>query len=245
MGVKHHRLPPDGVHRRRLPSGKELARVLRRIAARQLAELLARCRTRMPRRVNLDHWEQTIANEVQPYLLDYLIDGLEDQQRRQRRSRKRKDVAPGRRGLLYRLANVATQAAQRFAATTIQTATDAVNGLIEQAREVADRVSDGLSWLVDSLRSWFRGKTGKDRVVVAAAREAQDAFHRGQVEAAKEVELTRKRWLVGAKPCKECRKLAGKVVGVDELFVQLPGPYGSVRNPPLHPRCQCSMELIA
>lgn len=103
---------------------------------------------------------------------------------------------------------------------------------------------DTLDALSQSLGMIFNDPS---RAQMIAASEASRAYHGGQMITAEESgEVYGKTWLASADACDQCLALNGKTVPLDKPFVVLPGRYGVVMSPPLHPHCMCSQtyELL-
>jgi len=83
------------------------------------------------------------------------------------------------------------------------------------------------------------------RAEMIARTELSRAATRGQLEAFSQIMgeglapmTALKEWVVNGDPCPECEDVDGEQVGVDEVFSN--GEDG----PPLHPNCQCTLDLV-
>ncbi len=82
-----------------------------------------------------------------------------------------------------------------------------------------------------------------------AVTEANRAQHAAQFAVAKESGVVQgKRWILSSDACEKCKPMAGKVVGLNEIFttVDFGNPaYSEIYYPPLHPGCRCdAIEVV-
>lgn len=84
---------------------------------------------------------------------------------------------------------------------------------------------------------------GQARAVTVGLTESSRAVHGGQMLAAKESGVVSKmRWLASADACPLCLELDGKEVELGQPFTEAGGnpAYSTILHPPRHPRCQCT-----
>ena len=131
---------------------------------------------------------------------------------------------------------------------------------------IGDGLSEGLTvdQLTSRVQEWA-GRSGdferqiKWRARTVARTEASRALNEGQVESWKESGLTRMRWQVAPNPCEFCRMMGkrGQTQNINQPFFgvgeTLTAPksgntmvfdYSSVKSPPLHPNCRCTLVPI-
>jgi hypothetical protein len=80
-----------------------------------------------------------------------------------------------------------------------------------------------------------------NRAVAIAMNESAFAVNQARVDAAAQ-RKKKLRWVIGGKPCKECKSLAGKVVRPGVQFKTKSGM--KIDAPPLHPNCKCTVEEV-
>ncbi len=118
-----------------------------------------------------------------------------------------------------------------------------VTRMEEETRKiVAHVVSDGIEnkrgvqGLARDLRSRF-GDMSRNRSMVIARTETADALEQGFLDAAKDMGVTGKQWVV-TMPCEICEQNADVIVPLDGVF-----PSGHER-PPAHPTCRCALAPV-
>lgn len=110
----------------------------------------------------------------------------------------------------------------------------------ERARQSAREINDTTSsWLQEGreLSQVF----GSERVATIAATEAAFAANAGRAIVAK-AGGKKLQWVVGKKPCKFCKSIAGKVVKPGQPF-GVHGDY-TVYFAPAHPHCYCRVRQV-
>lgn len=262
-------MPIDPRHNRNIPAGAPIAKLLLRLWQRQKIEVLASLRTGMT--PDLSRYNQTLADLVRPYILQYVGDGGNDALRRIRKliergpPRKRKDFVwqlgqflRGDEGGRVEIGNdfdlfnphiltMIQQAVLQFAASTNAMTTQTVNEARENVRAMlAQGYTQGetIDQLTRRINEIF---DNRDRAWMIARTESSRAVHAGQVLAAKETGIVSgKKWLASADACKLCEALQGNVVGLDEVFTVDPkgGPYAAIAYPPRHPHCRCTFTEV-
>lgn len=102
---------------------------------------------------------------------------------------------------------------------------------------------------IQKLSEGYANRLLDYRANMIARTETHAASNFGQIsvwnEAARQGYIdrnsARKVWHVDGNPCPECQDLDGTSVGLDEVFVS---ESDAVDGPPLHPQCECDIELI-
>lgn len=255
-------MPVDPRHKRNLPAGSPLAKLLRRIWARQKQEAFQAVRHNQP--LNLARWNQPLAELAQPHFLSYVGDGANDAlkrireavrrgPRKQRRTRKDLLFGPSVGGEPATLAigndfdlfNPHVLAAIQRAVLAFADSTNATTMLsVNQAREEVRRLlgegytqGETITRLTRRINEIFDDRS---RAWMIARTESSRAVHLGQVLAAKETGIIKgKQWLASADACEKCEALNGMIVGIDENFTidMKGGPYAVIQFPPRHPHC--------
>jgi hypothetical protein len=145
------------------------------------------------------------------------------------------------------------QATFNFCESTNQTTDLALGEALEQLRQefiegLVDR-GDTIPELVDRVKKVFKSASDS-RAEQIARTEASRAVHSASLMSAKESGVVAgKKWLVSANSCDKCHGVADEYnQGIDldcEFANQGKNPdYASTQNPPLHPRCRCSITYV-
>ena len=253
----------DSRHGRHVPTGRDIARVLRGFNARLADDVVSRIER--GRRIDLSAWAAEITRVITPFLVGYYLRGAEEARRRIAAAAKEK-VA---RGLITKadgpvdeytrwlmssfdllLPNVRfaiNNMAFSFAQSTLATAeTDAATAYDQFRESLLAGVSrgDALKTITAEVQRTFRDPIRAQRVAMT---ETSRAMHQGQSDAAKASGIVSgTKWLASSDACPKCLALDGKVVAFGEPFWVNPkgGPYAIVEHPPLHPHCMCAIEEV-
>lgn len=115
------------------------------------------------------------------------------------------------------------------------------NAVLDDLREWAsERALTTLREINATSKEWLaegREPFSTDRVVMISVTEASNAHNVGFGLALKH-RGKRFKWVLDGKPCKACRKLAGRVRKPGQEFAK------GILNPPAHPHCQCSLVVV-
>tara|TARA_S200002703_G_scaffold157676_1_gene166205 strand:+ start:624 stop:1481 length:858 start_codon:yes stop_codon:yes gene_type:complete len=137
-------------------------------------------------------------------------------------------------------------------------------GRITSQHTFREIVGDGLETgesirsLTDRVQSYFEKDGDGDRAIRwraerIARTEASRSLNEGQVTAWKESGVTRMQWAIAPNPCQFCAAVSTKMQSVDVPFFNqgdritgvnggvLKFDYSSVKSPPLHPNCRCTL----
>lgn len=247
----------------RLPTGRQLAQLIRQLWKEQEAAMMSALRqygafafTQFDAR----RWEQALAERIKPILARYLIDGKEFVERRlaaamaDRKRATTKAIVQFPSPLIDpqdddnwdiynpEAVNFINTYSYNFAASTIATTRGKLATAYQKLQsDLAQGIEQGeaLKTVTASVMRTFRDP---QRAMTIAATEASRAYNYGRGISAKQSGVVSgKKWLASSDACPECLKLDGKVVPLDDPFTILPGggPYARVMYPPLHPRCFC------
>jgi hypothetical protein len=248
-------MPIDPKHGRTIPSGRDIARTLRTVWHRQMAAVASAIRSGRPA-PNLSAWDQTLSELSVPLLTVHYHQGGTAAGRRIRLARARAGKSAGGARVkslvsidvsdfdVFRpeVLTAIRQAALSFAASTNATSTARVGEAIDALRrELAGGLAEGesLQRLGRRVRSIF---ADPERACTIASTEASRAMHAGQMMAAREAGVERKRWLASSDACGRCLALDGVEADIGDPFYVDPrgGPYAVVMHAPLHPNCMCT-----
>lgn len=136
------------------------------------------------------------------------------------------------------------------------------NGTLKQL--LGDSLQRGVSpgELTRQVQGWALQRGDESRAVkwraeTIARTEASRALNMGQRTAWKEMGVERMRWLVAPNPCEFCAAMRDKTSQhIDEPFLTvgqtmqgskggtMVADYATVREPPLHPNCKCTLVPI-
>jgi len=128
-------------------------------------------------------------------------------------------------------------------------------GIASARDEVRDRLARGLigqgqtvDELARSIRQVFT-RASKSRAQAIARTEVARAVHAaGEMSASASGVVAAKRWMLSANSCPICVNLAAKVpeIGLGGSFgtVGHDPDYSTVRYPPAHPNCRCSLTYV-
>lgn len=226
-------------HNIRLPSGKDLAAVLRKIFEKQRKKVLAKLGSgtvafaELPDQfIALRDWDDELSEEVMPVVELYFEKGG-------RRLLNRIGASPDAFSVTSPNIRRAVQdATLKFSKSTNDTTSLQLNEALSKLRQELSAgliEGDPLPLLRDRVNEVFDQAT-QSRAQVIAASEASRALHGGQELAAKETGIVlKKRWLASGDACELCLPLADKVVGMEDNFaVDGGGPYAAVPYPPRH-----------
>lgn len=111
-----------------------------------------------------------------------------------------------------------------------------------QAAEAAVQLNDATTNMLENGRD-YREVFSADRAVLIGVNQWDQAYGACQVRAAQS-KKQKLRWVCGAKPCKTCRKLNGKVKKPGSVWAVLPDGT-SIFAPPSHPHCNCRLETAS
>ena len=136
------------------------------------------------------------------------------------------------------------------------------NGTLKQL--LGNALEQGLSpgQLTRQIQGWALERGDESRAIkwraeTIARTEASRALNMGQRTAWKEMGVQRMRWLVAPNPCEFCAAMRDKTSQhIDEPFLTvgqtmkgskggtMVADYATVREPPLHPNCKCTLVPI-
>jgi hypothetical protein len=107
---------------------------------------------------------------------------------------------------------------------------------------------ESLPWLTKRVSGIYTGLTRQHAGMIAAT-EASRAQHAAQFEAARESEVVKGfRWMLSGDACPACHRIARETpeITLDGEFATIGDHpyYSTVRHPPAHPRCMCSLEAV-
>lgn len=139
----------------------------------------------------------------------------------------------------------ARSAALTFAHSTNRTSLYELNEARERLRlELATGLEQGdpVTALAERVGKIF----ATDRAVMIAATEASRAMHAGKAIAARLAGTWGRRWLASSDACPRCLEQDGRALpwGVPFHVDARGGPYAVTYDPPLHPSCRCSEEIL-
>ena len=246
-------------HTYRLPSGDAIAAIMRQMWSEQFAALQLAIRLygrQGVQAVDLGRWQNALIERIIPLYQQYAHDG---QLSFAQHVQQPKAVKRGAGVVLIdgtttkpptavvddyievfdpNVANFARAWAYDFAASTLATTNMRIMEVYQRtANTIATSLEQGntLDQLSQALGFIFNDPA---RAQMIAASEASRAYHGGQMITAEESgEVYGKTWLASTDACEQCLALNGKTVPLDKPFVVLPGRYGVVMSPPLHPHC--------
>ena len=111
----------------------------------------------------------------------------------------------------------------------------------QQAQELAVQLNDATTNMLENGRE-YRDVFSSDRAALIGVDQWDKAQSMCQVRAA-QVKRVKLKWVVGAKPCKVCKKLDGKTRNPGKSFGIVNGV--PVLAPPIHPHCYCTLEEVS
>lgn len=255
------------------PSNLQLIRVLRVLFSKQAREISSRVTMQAiegggTAHFDLSHWLPTMVDALRPTMLRHFRVGMvksAHNQSKQLSSRNVPTVAridrhltrlqlktPKKIGMNFDLYNPAIIEAVddlvlKFCKETNATAVDGVVKARTKLRRLLKRgLKEGaaVATFQQRIRKIF---TDPFRAWRIAATEPSRAVYAGQIMAAKETGLVRKkRWNASADACENCLKLDMVERNLDDPFVVLPkgGPYAVIYHPPYHPFCFCDLTEV-
>lgn len=234
---------PLPAHRRPLPAGRKLARVLRPILRRQLEEVRAFLHAeiglgidRFPGRVpTMRRWDKAIAQAAEPVLAQYYREGARSAARRLGRNSHALSAADRHtvRELAAKMARQINTTSNKLLAKAYRARQEAIRRGASEAQATRAVLRRATKIFADPRRAKVIGLT-----------EGVRAFHAGQ-EAFDEASGAVKahRWRICKGACPKCVRLNGKVVALGKPFtVDERGE--PVYYPPRHPRCRCVTESV-
>lgn len=260
MRVVVEEISDDGIefarvrgHNRSLPTGKEIAAVLKRLFERQRKKVLAKLTSstvvfaELPLKFTpIADWDEEFAEEVKPLLEVYYKRGT-------RHMIGRVGASPDLFSVVSpHIRHAVDKAAMAFSRSTNDTTSLHLNDALKKLRsELAEGLLQGdpLDALRDRVNEIFDQAT-QSRAQIIAASEASRALNHGNQIAAKESGVVaRKKWLLSDDACPEvCQPIADtqpdEGIDLDANFLSGDGPYGDVPYPPAHPSCMCSIEYV-
>ncbi len=231
-----------------LPRGSKIKGMLLRWFRRQLKAILGTLKTigvDLPARFpSLADYNDPMAAAMTPIISAYW-----DTAGRKVRERLGLDAAEWRVTDPH-LAQKIQTAAFDFCAATNATTTKQLNAALADLR---DELAEGLVEQGDTLKQLRKRVQSvfehaeNSRAQRIAATEASRAVHAAEYQSAKESGVVAGfEWLVSSDACPLCQRVAAeaKYVKVEQPFATGMGKnpaYSTVKHPPLHPGCQCSM----
>ncbi len=235
-------------HRRQLPTGRSIARILRGVFKRQLGEVQSLG--------YLSSWTQPMVEMLLEPVRRYYLSGARDAAKRLRR--KKSALYLTKASLVERIVpsfdvwNVKVEEAVRratfaFCQSTNDTSVMLLSKALVKLREeliAGLKEGEATKKLTRRVNAIF---ADPERARVIAHSEASRATHHGQLMLAEESGIVRgKRWLASADACDICLPLAARgEIPLDEPFAVIGrGPYSHVMFPPAHPNCMCAMEDV-
>ena len=231
----------DPRHKRPLPSGRALARIMRQVLCRQHDAFLHNHRAFL---ANLPAQMPGLFDLLLPIFERYAFQGARTASNTVLVSTAiEKSSAYWRKSILTDFNVLAPQilaAARRMTFAFLDAFTKATSDMLREALAAAAQLGETGLELQRRLRAIF----GPERAAVIGQTESSRVTHEGQRIADKESGVVEKRqWLASADACPLCLALDGKEVGMDEPFYIRPegGPYATILGPPAHPRCACAV----
>lgn len=106
-----------------------------------------------------------------------------------------------------------------------------------RATVIAQEINDTTAEWLDQGRDPFT----RERALLIGRTEAVEAKNSARSLVARDGKR-RLRWKVGSKYCADCKSLAGQTVKPGQYFRAASG--AKVKHPPLHPNCDCEVEIV-
>jgi hypothetical protein len=250
----------DPRHGRRIPTGRRVAKALRRLFLRQRADVLAQVLRLPDRAPDIGKWSPAMTEVLTPVMLGYWRDGGDDGARSIRRAIRLHRQRHGRKDATSdaiqsaftvfnrRVTTACQQATLLFCEETNRTSTLALDLALEAVRgELSEGLArgDALKTLTAKVQEIFADPFRAFRI---ATTEASRALHAGQVLLDQSTGglVKAKKWLASSDACDKCLALDGIEVGLDEPFEYVTGrgAYSVIWHPPFHPHCMCTFTEV-
>jgi uncharacterized protein YoaH (UPF0181 family) len=238
-----HLLLPDAAHGHALPSGRELARVLRQVRKRQGQEVRAALNQGRAVPDLQARWLPFMVDTCAPLLLPTYLHGVKQLMTQLDR---RKSIWDAFSVFLPQVVQAVRSLTMIFCRETLQTAQVEAEEAVEKTRQtLAEGLSEGEAHqsLSRRVKEIFDDPMRAFRI---SQTESSRAMHAGSLAAAQETGLAMtKSWLCSSDACEKCLALDGLQVPLDQPFTVLSkgGPYAVVQHPPLHPSCFCVTQM--
>ncbi len=247
-------------HRRRMPHGRQLAKILRGLFKEQRAEVIGGMKAFVTARqksteflpnpaasIIWDDWDQKFAKRCAPFVQVQLAQGAEDAFSRLGVS----DIADAWSVTNPKVQQAVDQATMSFCSATNATTKLSLELAAEKTRaELAAGLFGSENALAELTKrvSTIYTQAESYRAERIARTEASRALHLGQQIAAEESGVVSGyRWLLSGDACPACQMLAASVPEVPigtNFSVEGSGPYSDIPSPPLHPNCMCTITEV-